>query len=194
MRRLRTVALLLLVLVPLAACMSDEEYKARTQAESDRKVAIAQKRAGTKTPSSKREQRADMQAQQVGGRSGLREGASRLTKDEAPFVRMSGYVVRGTDESSFVKCGDSHVHYTRMSAEAVGHIVQRYRFRASMPLSPVYFTVNARIIEDTVNVGDHRYDSVVEIQRVYPERPDEKPACSAPSRGSLIERQVSLAR
>jgi hypothetical protein len=128
----------------------------------------------------------------VGGRVTAGErGAERLTKADVPFVRMSGYVVRGSDESSFVKCGDPVVHYTRMSAGAVGVLVQRYRFKAPRPLSPVYFTVNARIIDDTVTVGENSYTSVVEIERVYPEVPDERPDCAAPTRGSLVERQVS---
>jgi hypothetical protein len=177
----------------LGACMSDNEYRAKAEEQTRQRIARAEKAGADSTVElTDREKALNKRANSLGSRVTTGERAERLTKADAPFERMSGYVVRGTDESSFVKCGSSGVHYTRMSAAAVGLLVQRYRFKASRPLAPVYFTINARILDDTVTVGEHAYTSVVEIERVYPEVPDERPACAAPPRGSLVEgRQVS---
>ncbi|MBC7896037.1 MAG: hypothetical protein H7066_11540 [Cytophagaceae bacterium] len=174
------------------ACMSDNEYRAKSEAQKRAAGPRAEKAAQNQAArGSRREQSLAKAAAAVGSKVTTGERAERLAKADVPFTRMSGYVVRGTDESSFVKCGDSGVHYTRMSAGAVGLLVQRYRFKAPRPLSPVYFTISGRILDDTISVGTHEYISVVEIERVYPEVLDERPACAAPTRGSLIERQVS---
>lgn len=103
-----------------------------------------------------------------------------------PFERMAGYVVRGTDESSFRRCGSNRTHFIRVTADSWPAILQRYRFRAPVPLSPVYYVFHARVIEDTVVVGDYTYTSSVEVRRVFPEQPDSQPECPAPMRGSMI--------
>jgi hypothetical protein len=99
---------------------------------------------------------------------------------------MAGYVVRGTDESSFRRCGSSRTHYIRATGESAVTLTQRYRFRATMPLSPVYFIFSARVREDTIRVGDHTYTSILEVRRVLPEQPGTTPECPAPMRGSMI--------
>lgn len=99
---------------------------------------------------------------------------------------MAGYVVRGSDESSFRRCGSDRTHYIRVGGEAMTTVIQRYRFRAPVPLSPVYFVFNARVLEDTVVVGDHTYTSVVQVWKVFPEQPGAEPECPAPMRGSMI--------
>jgi hypothetical protein len=102
-----------------------------------------------------------------------------------PFERMAGYVVRGTDESSFRRCGSKRIHYIRAFGEAAAHLSQRYRFNVSAPLAPVYFVFRARVLDDTVSIGDHTYTSVVEVRSVYPEEQG-TPECAAPMRGSMI--------
>lgn len=177
----------------VGACMSDNEYRAKQEAMARNAMERSSKAYGqAQAQLSGREKALASRANSLGSRVTTGERAERLAQVEVPFEKMTGYVVRGSDESSFLKCGDTGVHYTRMSASAVGQLVQRYRFKASRPLAPVYFTINARIIEDTVTVGENAYKSVVEIERVYPEVRDERPACAPPARGSLIEgRQVS---
>lgn len=103
-----------------------------------------------------------------------------------PFERMAGYVVRGTDESSFRRCGSTRTQYIRAVGEAAVHVTTRYRFKAPTPLAPVYFVFRARVIDDTVVVGDHTYTSVLEVRSVYPENSGETPECPAPMRGSMI--------
>ena len=111
----------------------------------------------------------------------------RARTDSGPsFERMAGYVVRGTDESSFRRCGSDRTHFIRVTADSWPAVLQRYRFRAPVPLSPVYFVFYARVIEDTVTVGDYTYTSSVEVRRVFPEQPDSQPECPAPMRGSMI--------
>lgn len=184
----RTGVLILACTTLLGACMSENEYRAKGEEQTRRRIARSQNAFAAKRGQlSDREKRLANKANSIGSRFAAGERAERLTKAEEPFVRMSGYVVRGSDESSFMKCGDPGVHYTRMSAGAVALIVQRYRFKASRPLAAVYFTINGRIIKDTITVGENSYTSVVEIERVYPEVPDERPACAAPPRGSLID-------
>lgn len=104
-----------------------------------------------------------------------------------PFQRMAGYVVRGTDESSFRVCGSTRTHLLQPRGEANAMILQRYRFNAPTPLTPVYFVFReARIREDTVVVGDNTYLSVVEVRAVVPEQPGVTAECTAPPRGSMI--------
>jgi hypothetical protein len=103
-----------------------------------------------------------------------------------PFERVVGYVVRGTDESSFRRCGSTRTQYIRAVGEAASQVNTRYRFKASTPLAPVYFVFRARVVDDTVVVGDHTYTSVLEVRSVYPENPGEKAECPAPMRGSMI--------
>lgn len=103
-----------------------------------------------------------------------------------PFERMAGYVVRGTDESSFRRCGSKQTNYIRAVGEAAVHVTTRYRFKAPTPLAPVYFVFQARVVDDTVKVGDYTYTSVLEVRSVYPEDPGGKPDCPAPMRGSMI--------
>lgn len=114
-----------------------------------------------------------------------RAGGQALSKSEAPFVPMSGYFVRGSDEASFLTCGTRRVHLARMSAGAAARMVQSYRFRAPRLLAPVYFEVRARVVEDTVTVGEHTYRSVIEIQDADVKEALE-PQCAAPPSGSLV--------
>jgi len=99
---------------------------------------------------------------------------------------MAGYVVRGTDESSFRRCGSKRTHYIRAAGEAAVHLVTQYRFKASTPLAPVYFVFRARVIEDTVRVGDYLYTSVVEVRSVDRAASEGTPECPGPMRGSMI--------
>lgn len=113
---------------------------------------------------------------------------SRSTRTDSgpPFERLAGYVVRGTDESSFRRCGSKQTQYIRASGEAAVHVATRYRFKAPTPLSPVYFVFRARVVADTVTVGDYTYTSVLDVRSVYPENEGGKPDCPAPMRGSMI--------
>jgi hypothetical protein len=78
------------------------------------------------------------------------------------------------------------VYYTRLAPPAAAQVAQRYRFRAPRLLYPVYFAVVGRIVEDTVTVGEHRYDAVIEISDILTERSEGEPDCSAPPPGSLV--------
>lgn len=124
----------------------------------------------------------------LGGTAAGGAGRSRAARPDSgpPFERMAGYVVRGTDESSFRRCGSKQVQYIRAVGEAAVHVSTRYRFRAPTPLAPVYFVFRARVVGDTVVVGDYTYTSVLEVRSVYPENPGEKPDCPAPMRGSMV--------
>lgn len=107
--------------------------------------------------------------------------------DSGPsFERMAGYVVRGSDESSFRRCGSNQTHFVRVRGEAAVHVTQRYRFKAPVPLSPVYFVFRARVIGDTVVVGDYTYTSVLDVRSVFPDQAGSEPDCPAPMRGSMI--------
>jgi hypothetical protein len=117
-----------------------------------------------------------------------------FAKSDQPFVRIAGYVVRGTDEASFRPCGSTQVSFIRGSPVAAPRLVQRYRFRAPVPLHPVYFVVRARIREDTLTVGKNVYTSVMEVDEVYPEDPAATPDCPAPRRGSMIAPQSASIR
>ena len=145
--------------------------------------------SGEQTPAPKR---ADGGATGAAGTAARPAGTSatkqnRARTDSGPaFERMAGYVVRGSDESSFRRCGSDRTHYIRVSGAAATNVIQRYRFRAPVPLAPVYFVFNARVIEDTVVIGDYKYTSVVEVRRVFPEQPAVEPECPAPMRGSMI--------
>lgn len=99
---------------------------------------------------------------------------------------MAGYVVRGTDESSFRRCGSTRTHYIRATGESAVHLSTRYRFKAPGPLSPVYFVFRARVLEDTVVVGDYTYTSVLEVRSVFTDERSGAPECPAPMRGSMI--------
>lgn len=123
-----------------------------------------------------------------GGPAGGPAAAARMARPDSgpPFERMAGYVVRGTDESSFRRCGSTRTQYIRAVGEAAVHVTTRYRFKAPTPLAPVYFVFRARVIDDTVVVGDHTYTSVLEVRSVYPENSGETPECPAPMRGSMI--------
>lgn len=146
-----------------------------------------------------REQRAQRQIErtkQKGGKSAAnsrsslgqinRAAGEKLGSDADPFVEIRGYVVRGTDESSFRRCGASRVYYTRMSPPAAAQIAQRYRFRAPKLLYPVYFVVMGRVVDDTVTVGANHYDAVIEISEVLAEQSEKEPDCAPPPAGSMV--------
>lgn len=176
---------LTLGLLLLGAC-NTEEY------ERQREAAKAIRDATPKAPQlTKREKASAQRAAAVGGGASnlnvmTRGAASQLVKSEIPFSRMAGYAVRGSDESSFKICGSPGVHYLRLGPDAAAQLVQRYRFRATKPLSPVYFVLKARIINDTVAVGENHYHSVLEVEEVLPEVDGVAPDCPAPRRGSLV--------
>jgi hypothetical protein len=116
-----------------------------------------------------------------------RAGGEALSrKNEAPFEEIRGYVVRGTDESSFRRCGSSRVYYTRLAPPAAAQVAQRYRFRANALLSPVYFAVMGRLVDDTVTVGEHTYTAVIEISDILADKSEGTPDCAPPPRGSMI--------
>lgn len=115
-----------------------------------------------------------------------RAAGEATTKTEAPFVELHGYIVRGTDESSFRRCGSSRVYYTRLAPPAAAQVVQRYRFRAAALFSPVYFAVMGRMVDDTVTVGEHTYTAVVEISDILADKSEGAPECAPPPRGSMI--------
>jgi hypothetical protein len=113
-------------------------------------------------------------------------GEALSRKNEAPFEEMHGYVVRGTDESSFRRCGSSRVYYTRLAPPAAAQVAQRYRFRANALLSPVYFAVMGRLVDDTVTVGEHTYTAVIEISDILGDKSEGTPDCAPPPRGSMV--------
>ncbi|MBL8980805.1 MAG: hypothetical protein JNL26_01395 [Gemmatimonadetes bacterium] len=113
-------------------------------------------------------------------------GEALSRKNEEPFVEMRGYIVRGTDESSFRRCGSSRVYYTRLAPPAAAQVAQRYRFRAASLLSPVYFAVMGRLVDDTVTVGSHTYTAVIEISDILAEKSEGTPDCAPPPRGSMV--------
>lgn len=113
-------------------------------------------------------------------------GEALSRKNEAPFEEMRGYIVRGTDESSFRRCGSSRVYYTRLAPPAAAQVAQRYRFRAASLLSPVYFAVMGRLVDDTVTVGEHTYTAVIEISDILGDKSEGTPDCAPPPRGSMV--------
>ncbi|MBK8248256.1 MAG: hypothetical protein IPK85_12745 [Gemmatimonadetes bacterium] len=131
-------------------------------------------------------------AGKAGGSNAKLQGINRATgealspKGEAPFEEVRGYIVRGTDESSFRRCGSSRVYYTRLAPPAAAQVAQRYRFRANALLSPVYFAVMGRMVDDTVTVGTHTYTAVIEISDILGDKSEGTPACAPPPRGSMI--------
>ena len=170
----------------LSACGGGDQLARdaeRYRRESERAAKIA-----STVKLSPREKWADTRAKEIGGAGGTGErgAASRLAKRDLPFEKVWGYVVRGTDESSFKPCGSDRVYYTRVGPGVIGELVQRYRFKSPTVLTPVYFELMARLVEDTVVLGDHVYTAVAEINHVFPEVPGLQPACPRPRRGSLI--------
>lgn len=186
---------ILTALASLTACMKDSEYRAESERRLRQKVAWEAK-ASEQPKENAREKRLNSASSQIGGKASMGERASgRLATVDVPFTKMSGWIVRGTDESSFVKCGGARdVYFTRIAAEVVGQVVQRYRFKAPSPFVPVYYEFDGRLLDDTVEVGTNRYTRVVEISRLYPEAPEKRPACTAPRRGSLVGEQLLSAR
>ena len=173
----------LLALVLGAGCIDYESSKREEADERAKRDArtIARKQAG-ETKGRKGAANADARLREVNRTTG--EALSR--KNDDPFVEMRGYIVRGTDESSFRRCGSSRVYYTRLAPPAAAQVAQRYRFRANSLLSPVYFAVKGRLVDDTVTVGDHTYTSVIEISDILGEQSEGTPACPPPPRGSMI--------
>jgi hypothetical protein len=168
------------LLVLGSGCVDYERAKrseAETRAQRDAR-AIARKQSGEKAPAK-------------GGGDKL-QGINRATgealsrKNEEPFVEMRGYIVRGTDESSFRRCGSSRVYYTRLAPPAAAQVAQRYRFRAAALLSPVYFAVMGRVVDDTVTVGEHTYTAVIEISDILGDKSEGTPECAPPPRGSMV--------
>jgi hypothetical protein len=99
---------------------------------------------------------------------------------------MRGYVVKGTDESSFRRCGSSRVYFARVAPPTASRFAQHYRWSAQGILDPVYVVVMGRFVEDTVTIGENRYTGVVEIRDLLIDRSKEPPACPSPKRGSMI--------
>jgi hypothetical protein len=104
-----------------------------------------------------------------------------------PVVRVSGYVVRGTDEASFLPCGSGRVHFLRLAPRATFQVNEAYRFRSAGMLQPTYFVFRARLLDDTVTHGGHRYRAIAEVAGVEPVTG--APDCAPPRAGSLIGRQ-----
>ena len=187
--RRRVLLLLALVLGPaVAGGCSTEEYERQRDAARRARDAAPPK----EVPTAREKASARRAASVAGGGGGVlgageRGAAAPFAKSDEPFVRIAGWVVRGTDEASFRPCGSGRVSFIRGSQVAAPRLVQRYRFRAPAPLHPVYFEVKGRIRDDTIAVGSHVYTSVIEIAELVPEVPDAVPACPAPRRGSLIE-------
>ncbi len=121
----------------------------------------------------------------VGGNMINRTTGERLSRLEDPFVTTRGFLVRGTDEASFVICGSRTVHYARVSPLIAQRVTQYYRFRAPQLLYPVFFEVRGRVVPDTVSIGPNTYTSVLEISAVDIGKMGE-PTCSPPASGSLI--------
>lgn len=163
-------ALLLGAVLTMTACKDAEETR-KAQAAERAKVRAGLAKTGTRA------------ATPAGG-----SAPNRATRTDSgpPFERMAGYVVRGTDESSFRRCGSKQILYIRASGESAVHVASRYRFKAPTPLSAVYFVFQARVVDDTVSIGDHTYTSVLEVRSVFPEEQLGTPECPAPMRGSMI--------
>ncbi|MGQ0649166.1 MAG: hypothetical protein ACT4P7_16545 [Gemmatimonadaceae bacterium] len=177
------------IVAVLTACDS-YEYERQKEAQKAKTAAtFASAAANAAARGTGREQRSAATARSLGSgvTAGERGAGTRLSAAGDPFVRMAGYVVRGTDESSFRACGSPNVHFIRPGQLAVGEFVQRYRFRAPKPLTPVYFVFKARVVQDTMRVGDNLYDSVVEVSDVMPEVAGERPECARPRIGSMVE-------
>ena len=176
-------ALVAALLLASTACIDYERSKQKEQeirAQRDARE-IARKQAGEKKV------RRDAQAAEARlGQVNRAQGEQFTRTNEDPFVEIHGYIVRGTDESSFRRCGSSRVYYTRLSPPAAAQVAQRYRFRAPKLLYPVYFAVMGRIVADTVTVGENVYESVIEISEVLAELSEGEPDCAAPPRGSLV--------
>lgn len=103
----------------------------------------------------------------------------------APPQRMTGYLVRGTDESSFRVCGSGRVHFLPASSAAAVVLMQEYRFRATGLLRPVYFVIKGRVLPDTTVAGVNRYTSVLQVTEFLGGKSD-TPECPPPRQGSLI--------
>lgn len=170
---------LLASLLASSACIDYERSK-------QQEATIRESRAGKAVERMKqKENRSSDRAKSVLGQINRSVG-ERLEAEQVPFVEIQGYVVRGTDESSFRRCGGSRVYYTRMSPPAAAQIAQRYRFRAPSLLYPVYFVVMGRVVDDSVTVGTNHYDAVIEISEVLAERSEQPPECAPPRAGSLV--------
>jgi hypothetical protein len=65
-------------------------------------------------------------------------------------------------------------------------IVQRYRFVAPTPLTPVFFEFSARIVDSTAVVGEFTYPRVLIVDRVL-DGTEAPSNCPRPSRGSFID-------
>lgn len=167
--RLSRVALLLPLCLPLFACGRED-----AGAKVARQMTAQQRRLNNR-------------ARAIGGiGAGSRAVSEQMdTAVHLPFARIAGYVVRGTDEFSFKACGSNRVHYVRLSPMAAAKVIQQYRFRSPQPLPPVYFTFKARIVDDTVRIGEHEYRSVVEVLEMTNGR-DETPDCAKPGYGSFV--------
>lgn len=155
------------------AKQTEEEIRARRDA-----MTVARKQGGDKAAG-----KGSGEKLQGVNRAG---GEALSRKNEAPFEEMRGYIVRGTDESSFRRCGSSRVYYTRLAPPAAAQVAQRYRFRANALLSPVYFAVMGRLVEDTVTVGEHTYTAVIEISDILGDKSEGTPECAPPPRGSMV--------
>lgn len=181
------LARLLVTALAFSACGGGDQLS-RDAEKYRRESERAAKMAASPSKLTEREQYLSDRAKQIGGAvgAGERGAGGRFAKVDAAFGKVSGYVVRGTDESSFKPCGSDRVYYTRIGPGVISELVQRYRFKSPTVLTPVYFELFARFIEDTVTLGDHVYTAVAEINYVFPEVPGSAPACPRPRRGSLI--------
>lgn len=103
----------------------------------------------------------------------------------APPRRITGYLVRGTDESSFRVCGTGKVHFLPASSASAVVLLQEYRFRATGLLRPIYFVIKGRVLPDTVIAGANRYTSVLQVTEFLGGKND-TPECPPPRPGTLI--------
>jgi hypothetical protein len=107
------------------------------------------------------------------------------------YQTVRGYVVQGSDESSFRPCGSSKVYFIHGPAEPKFVLTQRYRYLAFAPLVPIYFELSAAYTDSTINIGPNTYTAIAFVKSVGDG--DKPPAnCPRPGRGSMIAKDRLL--
>lgn len=110
-------------------------------------------------------------------------------KAPAPAIQpesMGGYFVFGTDERSFLPCGEKRVIGVSGRSPGMPMMIEQYRFRALRPLSPVYYKLTAVRTPDTLMVGATRYRKSLVVLQVSLDAGAPPPDCRSPGRGSLL--------
>jgi hypothetical protein len=107
------------------------------------------------------------------------------TTAKIPFVRKTGYVIRGTDVMMFHPCGDTTSYFVVAGGAAMQRIAQRYKFSVGHPYVPMYIDLQLRFLHDTVSSGDYVFTRVADVKDVYQEAGKPK-ECLPPSRAAMV--------